>query len=80
MSRHTETSGERWLHAVFTSPAGARDALARLAADGVAAGDIEVRSSIPLDHDVRPPGAEVRSRVPYMAILGGVIGGFPVHL
>ena len=66
---------EQWLHAVFASPSDVRDALDRLAEAGVAAGDIEVRSSIPLDHDVRPAGLEVRSRAPYMAMLGGLMGG-----
>ena len=66
---------ERWLHAAFDSPSDVRDALARLATAGVAARDIEVRSSIPLDHDLHPTGLEIRSRVPSMAILGGVLGG-----
>ncbi len=75
MGADTKLTGERWLHAAFTSPADVRDALAQLAAAGVASGDIEVRSSIPLDHDVRPAGLEISSRAPYMAVLGGVIGG-----
>ena len=36
---------ESWLHAVFTSPGDVRDALEQLAEAGVAANDIEVRSS-----------------------------------
>ena len=71
---------ERWLHAVFTSPSDVREALARLAAAGVAASDIEVRSSIPLDPDLHPIGLEVRSRVPYMAMLGGVVGAAAAYV
>lgn len=71
---------ERWLHAVFTSPSDVREALARLATAGVAAGDIEVRSSIPLDHDLHPTGLEIRSRVPYMAMLGGVVGAAAAYM
>ena len=68
-------AGKRWLHAVFTNPTDVREALERLATAGVPANDIVVRSSIPLDHDVLPDGLEVTSRVPYMAVLGGLIGG-----
>ena len=71
---------ERWLHAVFTSPSDVREALARLATAGVAASDIEVRSSIPLDHDLHPTGLEIRSRVPYMAMLGGVVGAAAAYM
>ena len=73
-------AGERWLHAAFDSPSDVRDALARLATAGVAASDIEVRSSIPLDHDLHPAGLEIRSRVPYMAMLGGVLGGAAAYM
>ena len=62
-------------HAAFASPYDVRDALKRLAADGVASRDIEIRSSAPLDHDVFPDGAGVRSRMPWMALLGAVGGG-----
>jgi hypothetical protein len=63
------------LHAAFASPYDLRDALRRLAADGVAPRDIEVRSSAPLDHDVFPDGARVHSRMPWMALLGALSGG-----
>ncbi len=62
-------------YAVFDAVPEVRRALDRLAADGVAANDIEVRSMIPLGEDVVPAGAELRSRVPLLAILGGVLGG-----
>lgn len=65
---------ERWVHAVFESRGDARDALRELAAAGIAAAHIEVRSSIPLP-DLRPAGSEPRTRVPLMAILGGLLGG-----
>ncbi len=69
-----------WLHAAFDSPSDAKHALEQLAEAGVPAGDIEVRSSIPLPHDVRPVGLEVRSRVPLMAVLGGMLGGSAAFL
>ena len=69
-----------WTHAVFSSAADVRDALERLAEAGIGVGDIEVRSSIPLEHDVRPSGLELRSRVPGMAVLGGLLGGTAMFL
>jgi hypothetical protein len=63
------------LHAVFASPYDVRDALERLAMDGVGPRDVEIRSSAPLDHDVFPDGAGVHSRMPWMALLGAVTGG-----
>jgi hypothetical protein len=62
-------------HAAFASPYDLRDALKRLAADGVSSKDIEIRSSAPLDHDVFPDGAGVHSRMPWMALLGAFGGG-----
>ena len=69
------SGAESWLHAVFTSPADVRHALEQLAEAGISAGDIEVRSSIPLEHDLRPAGLELRTRVHHMAVLGGLLGG-----
>ena len=69
-----------WTHAVFSSAADARDALERLAEAGIGVGDIEVRSSIPLEHDVRPAGLELRTRVPGMGVLGGLLGGTAMFL
>ena len=63
------------LHAAFSTSADARMALNRLGQDGVDAADIEVRSSVPLEHDVVPVGFKLRSRVPWMALGGGVLGG-----
>ena len=63
-----------WLHAAFDSVSDAQDALEQLAEAGVAASEIEVRSSIPLVHEVCPVGLEVRSRVPLMAVVGGLVG------
>ena len=71
---------ESWLHAVFTSPSDVRRALGQLAESGIAASDIEVRSSIPLEHDLRPAGLELRTRVHYMAVLGGLLGGTAAFL
>ncbi len=64
-----------WTHAAFAKPSDAQDALERLAEAGVAASEIEVRSSIPLGHEVCPVGLQVHSRVPLMAVLGGLMGG-----
>ncbi len=63
------------MHAAFVSPYDVRDALERLAEDGVDREDIEIRSSAPLDHDVFPEGAGVHSRMPLMAVLGALVGG-----
>jgi hypothetical protein len=63
------------LHAAFRTSSEARLALNRLSQDGVAPQDIEVRSSVPLEHDIVPVGAKVKSRVPWMALTGGVLGG-----
>lgn len=63
------------LHAAFESPYDVRDALHRLAQDGVTPQEIEIRSSAPLDHDVFPDGAGVHSRMPWMALLGAIAGG-----
>jgi hypothetical protein len=63
------------LHAAFESPYDVRDALTRLAAEGVADADIEVRSSAPLDHDVFPDGHGLHSRMPWMALGGAIVGG-----
>jgi hypothetical protein len=65
----------KWLHAVFASPAGARDALDQLSRDGVQADDIVVRSSTPLGHDVVPAGVKLHSRVFRIAAMGGLLGG-----
>jgi hypothetical protein len=63
-----------WVHAAFASAADARDALQKLATAGVQARDIEVRSSIP-QPDVQPVGSRPKTRVPLMAVVGGVVGG-----
>jgi hypothetical protein len=63
-----------WFHAVFASPDDARYALKKLGEAGVAAGDIEMRSSIPLE-DVHPVGAAPRTRLPWTSLLGGLLGG-----
>lgn len=65
----------RVIHAAFDDEAALRRGLERLGEAGVSADDVEVRSSIPL-HDPEPlAGVEVRSRVPLLAILGGLLGG-----
>ena len=71
---------DSWLHAAFESPADARQALNRLGQDGVSADDIEVRSSVPLEHDIVPVGSKVSSKVPWMALLGAFVGGTALFL
>ena len=63
------------LHALFDNPAQARAALERLAADSTSADAIEIRSSVPLGHDVVPGADKFRSRAPLFAVLGGLAGG-----
>jgi len=70
-----EAGTSHWLHAAFESQAGARDALDQLTRDGVAAEDIEVRSSAPLDDDLIPHTIRPSSRVFRMASIGGLLGG-----
>ena len=63
-----------WLHAAFESRKDAQDALEKLIAEGFDSNEVEIRSSIPLA-GLCPPGLETRSRVPLMAVLGGIVGG-----
>ena len=72
---HRAQEQDRRLHAVFASGSDVREALERLADDGITAEEVEVRSSIPLDEDIRPSGQVLRSRIPLLAVLGGVAGG-----
>ena len=67
-------------YALFDSPIEVRQALARLAEDGVTADRIEVRSSIPLAEDIHPVGQRIRSWVSLMAVLGGLLGGTAAFL
>ncbi|MGE0159471.1 MAG: quinol:electron acceptor oxidoreductase subunit ActD [Gemmatimonadales bacterium] len=63
------------LHAAFRSSSEARVALNRLGQDGIAARDIEVRSSVPLELDVIPAGSALRSKIPWTSLAGAVLGG-----
>lgn len=63
------------LHAAFATPEEVRSALRRLGEDGVAPEDIEVRSSVPLEHDIMPIGSKIGSRVHWMAVFGAFLGG-----
>ena len=63
------------LHAVFERQSDVRGALQRLSEAGIAPADIEVRSSIPLAHDIVPGGAKLTSRVTLFAPLGALVGG-----
>jgi hypothetical protein len=64
-----------YLHAAFRTSSEARVALNRLGQDGVAPENVEVRSSVPLEHDVHPVGAKIRSRIPWTSIAGATLGG-----
>jgi hypothetical protein len=50
-------------------------ALNRLGQDGVAAENVEIRSSVPLEHDLVPVGSGVKSRIPWTSLVGAVLGG-----
>jgi hypothetical protein len=63
------------LHAAFTTTSEVRAALNRLGQDGVTPDDVEVRSSVPLEHDIVPVGGKITSRLPWTSIVGGLTGG-----
>ena len=63
------------LHAAFRTAAEARQALNRLGQDGIAPGDVEVRSSVPLEHDIIPVGSKLRTRIPWTSLAGATMGG-----
>lgn len=63
------------LHAAFSTSADVRMALNRLGQDGVAPGNVEIRSSVPLEHDIVAVGARVRSKIPWTTIAGAAVGG-----
>jgi hypothetical protein len=63
------------LHAAFVRSADARAALQHLSQDGVNPEDVEVRSSVPLEHDVIPVGSTIKSRIPWTSIVGAALGG-----
>jgi hypothetical protein len=63
------------LHAAFSTSADARMALNRLGQDGVAHTNIEIRSSVPLEHDLVAVGGAVKSRIPWTTIVGAALGG-----
>jgi hypothetical protein len=63
------------LHAAFRTSAEARVALNRLGQDGVAAENVEIRSSVPLEHDMVPVGGGVKSKIPWTSLVGAALGG-----
>ncbi len=75
--RRARTGGR--VHTLFASTEDLAGELERLGRRGVAPGDIEVRSSVPL-HGVPPVGRRVRSWVPWMAVAGGLAGGAAAFL
>jgi hypothetical protein len=63
------------LHAAFATSAEVRVALNRLGQDGVAPDAVEIRSSVPLEHDIVPVGGRIKSRLPWTSVVGGLVGG-----
>jgi hypothetical protein len=63
------------LHAAFATSAEVRLALNRLGQDGVAPAAVEIRSSVPLEHDIVPVGGKIKSRLPWTSVVGGLVGG-----
>ncbi len=63
------------LHAAFRTSAEARVALNRLGQDGVAPENVEIRSSVPLEHDIVPVGGGVKSKIPWTSLVGATLGG-----
>jgi len=63
------------MHAAFRTSAEARVALNRLGQDGVAAENVEIRSSVPLEHDMVPAGGSVKSKIPWTSLVGATLGG-----
>ena len=59
----------------MATPDDAREALRILGADGVPTSAIEVRSSVPLAHDLHAIGDKITSKVHWMAVLGAFLGG-----
>lgn len=72
--RKMHTKRDTWTHAAFDSELDARNALKVLAQKNLTPDSIEVRSSIPLE-GLHPPDLKPHSRVPVMAVLGGIVGG-----
>lgn len=67
------------LYAVFGEVSEVRLALVRLATNNADTNNLEIRSMIPLGEDVVPADTELRSKVPLLAVLGGVLGGFGAY-
>jgi hypothetical protein len=63
------------LHAAFRTSAEACVALNRLGQDGVKHENIEIRSSVPLEHDMVPDGGGVKSKIPWTSLVGAALGG-----
>ena len=67
------------LYAVFDELPQVRRALKHFGADNAEPNNLEIRSMIPLGEDLLPNATKLRSRVPLLAILGGVLGGFGAY-
>ena len=75
MTKQQETR----LYAVFEELPQLRRALKQLGTDNAQPNNLEIRSMIPLSEALIPDATELRSRVPLLAILGGVLGGFGAY-
>ena len=67
------------LYAVFDELPQVRRALKHLGTDNAKPNNLEIRSMIPLGEDLMLSATGLRSRVPLLAILGGVLGGFGAY-
>ena len=67
------------LYAVFEELPQVRRALKHLGTDNAEPNNLEIRSMIPLSENLMPDATELRSRVPLLAILGGILGGFGAY-
>ena len=67
------------LYAVFEELPQVRRALEHLGTDNAEPNNLEIRSMIPLGEDLMPNATGLRSRVPLLAVLGGVLGGFGAY-
>lgn len=70
----------RVFQAVFEDEEGLRASLRGLVDSGFDSSHIEICSSIPLQQVQSLPGVRVRSRVPFLAVIGGFLGGLGAFL
>ena len=74
------TGGTAFVSAVFAEVGPLRSYLERLDELGVEAGDVEVRSSSPIEDDLPAAHTPTRSRVLPIGLLGALLGGTTAYL